>query len=53
MNGQSEQPSAQKPVRTLGENLQETLDILKRMELSLPQAIVVAAIVVALGIILS
>ncbi len=53
MTEQPEKPSEQKPVRTLGENLQETLEILKRMEISLPQAIIIAAILIALGIALS
>jgi multisubunit Na+/H+ antiporter MnhC subunit len=53
MNEQPEKTNAPKPVRTLGENLQETLEILKRTEISLPQAIIIAAIVIALGIMIS
>jgi hypothetical protein len=53
MTNQPEKPSEQKPVRTLGENLQETLEILKRLDISLPQAIIVAAILITLGMILS
>ncbi len=53
MTEQPEKPSEQKPGRTLGENLQETLEIFKRMEISLPQAIIIAAILIALGLALS
>lgn len=53
MTDQPEKPNEQKPMRTLGENLQETLEILKRLNISLPQAIIIAAILIALGMILS
>ena len=50
MTEQPEKSNEQKPVRTLGENLKETLEILKRSKITLPQAIIIAAIVIALGI---
>ncbi len=53
MTNQSEKPDEQKPVRTLGENLKETLETFKRSEITLPQAIIIAAVVIALGIVFS
>ncbi len=50
MTEQPEKPNEQKQVRTLGENLREMLEIFKRSEITLPQAIIIAAIVIALGI---
>ena len=44
---------SQKPVRSLGENLQEMLEIFKRSEISLPQTLIIAAIIIALGIVFS
>jgi multisubunit Na+/H+ antiporter MnhC subunit len=37
----------------LGDNLQDLFETFKRAEISLPQAIIIAAIVIALGIIFS
>jgi multisubunit Na+/H+ antiporter MnhC subunit len=53
MSKQTDKPSEQKPERTLGDNLQDLFETFKRAEISLPQAIIIAAIVIALGIIFS
>ena len=53
MTEQPEKPSKQKPVKPLGANLEETLETPKRSEITLPQAIIIGAIIIALGIILS
>ncbi|HUL12896.1 MAG TPA: hypothetical protein VLU73_12115 [Methylococcaceae bacterium] len=53
MTEQTDNPSEEKPARTLGDNIQDLFESFKRAEISLPQAIIIAAIVIALGILLS
>jgi len=53
MTEQTDKPSEQKPAKTLGDNLQDLFESFKRTEISLPQAIIIAAILIALAIALS
>jgi hypothetical protein len=50
MTEQTDQPGAEKPAKTLADNVQGLAGAFKRSELSLPQAIIIAAIMIALGI---
>lgn len=53
MTEQTEKPNDQKKPRPLVDNLQDLFDSFKRAEISLPQAIIIAAILIALGLIFS
>jgi len=53
MTDQTDKPSEKKPAKTLGNNVQDVFEAFKRAEISLPQAIILAAIIIALGILLS
>ena len=53
MTEQPDKPDDQNKPGTLGDNLQNLFEAFKRSEIGLPQAIIIAAIVIALGIIFS
>ncbi len=53
MTEQTDKPDDQNRPGTVGDSLQNLVDAFKRAEISLPQAIIIAAILIALGLILS
>lgn len=53
MTEQTDQPDDQNKPGTVGDSLQNLVDAFRRAEISLPQAIIIAAIIIALGIIFS
>lgn len=53
MTEQAHSSNAQKPARSLKENLQETVEILRHTDkVTLPKGVVIAAVIIALGLII-
>lgn len=53
MTEQTNKPDDQNKPGTVGDSLQNLVDAFKRTDITLPQAIIIAAVIIALGIIFS
>ena len=53
MTDKTDKPDDQKKPRPLGDSLQDLFETFRRTEITLPQAIIIAATLIALGLLFS